>query len=142
VVALPLAFVTVVTVTASLQKIFSTVPQVGYFANHVAFRDALAAGETSFGTATSVAAMEAVVRNTMIQGILSVTFLVLSVIVITISIIKVIQAVRPGPVIDQEDPEVPSHRFAPAGLIASSEERAVEKQWNALPSSAQPTRGH
>ena len=30
VVALPLAFVTVVTVTASLQKIFSTVPQVGY----------------------------------------------------------------------------------------------------------------
>lgn len=117
-------------------------PQVGYFANHVAFRDALAAGETSFGTATSVAAMEAVVRNTMIQGILSVTFLVLSVIVITISIIKVIQAVRPGPVIDQEDPEVPSHRFAPAGLIASSEERAVEKQWNALPSSAQPTRGH
>ncbi|NKF33661.1 carbon starvation protein A, partial [Pseudomonas sp. BGM005] len=66
VVALPLAFVTVVTVTASLQKIFSTVPQVGYFANHVAFRDALAAGETSFGTATSVAAMEAVVRNTMI----------------------------------------------------------------------------
>jgi len=142
VVALPLAFVTVVTVTASLQKIFSTVPQVGYFANHVAFRDALAAGETSFGTATRVAAMEAVVRNTMIQGILSVTFLVLSVIVITISIIKVIQAVRPGPVIDQEDPEVPSHRFAPAGLIASSEERAVEKQWNALPASAQPTRGH
>ncbi|QDE34313.1 carbon starvation protein A [Microbacterium foliorum] len=142
VVALPLAFVTVVTVTASLQKIFSTVPQVGYFANHVAFRDALAAGETSFGTATSVAAMEAVVRNTMIQGILSVTFLVLSVIVITISIIKVIQAVRPGPVVDHEDPEVPSRRFAPAGLVASSEERAVEKQWNALPSSAQPTRGH
>lgn len=142
VVALPLAFVTVVTVTASLQKIFSTVPQVGYFANHVAFRDALAAGETSFGTATSVAAMEAVVRNTMIQGILSVTFLVLSVIVIAISIIKVIQAVRPGPVIDHEDPEVPSRRFAPAGLIASREERAVEKQWEKLPSSAQPTRGH
>ncbi len=142
VVALPLAFVTVVTVTASLQKIFSTVPQVGYFANHVAFRDALAAGETSFGTATSVAAMEAVVRNTMIQGILSVTFLVLSVIVITISIIKVIQAVRPGPVVDHEDPEVPSRRFAPADLVASSAERAVEKQWNALPSSAQPTRGH
>ncbi|WP_341956899.1 carbon starvation CstA family protein [Microbacterium sp. LWH13-1.2] len=142
VVALPLAFVTVVTVTASLQKIFSTVPQVGYFANHVAFRDALAAGETSFGTATSVAAMEAVVRNTMIQGVLSVTFLVLSVIVITISLIKVIRAVRPGPVVDHEDPEVPSRRFAPAGLIASSEERAVEKQWAALPASAQPTRGH
>lgn len=142
VVALPLAFVTVVTVTASLQKIFSTVPQVGYFANHVAFRDALAAGETSFGTATSVAAMEAVVRNTMIQGVLSVTFLVLSVIVITISLVKVIQALRPGPVVDHEDPEVPSRRFAPAGLFASREERAVEKEWDSLPASAQPTRGH
>lgn len=142
VVALPLAFVTVVTVTASLQKIFSTVPQVGYFANHVAFRDALAAGETSFGTATSVAAMEAVVRNTMIQGVLSVTFLVLSVIVITISLVKVIQALRPGTVVDHEDPEVPSRRFAPAGLFASREERAVEKEWDSLPASAQPTRGH
>ncbi|MCI1020286.1 carbon starvation protein A [Microbacterium sp. C5A9] len=142
VVAVPLAFVTVVTVTASLQKIFSTVPQVGYFANHVAFRDALAAGETSFGTATSVAAMEAVVRNTMIQGILSVTFLVLSVIVIAISLVKVIGALRPGPVVDHEDPEVPSHRFAPAGLLATAEERAVEKQWAALPESARPTRGH
>ncbi|WP_194764798.1 carbon starvation CstA family protein [Microbacterium sp. UFMG61] len=142
VVALPLAFVTVVTVTASLQKIFSTVPQVGYFANHVAFRDALAAGETSFGTATSVAAMEAVVRNTMIQGILSVTFLVLSVIVIAISLVKVLRALRPGPVVDHEDAELPSRRFAPAGLFASAEERAVEKQWAALPSSAQPTRGH
>lgn len=142
VVALPLAFVTVVTVTASLQKIFSTVPQVGYFANHVAFRDALAAGETSFGTATSVAAMEAVVRNTMIQGVLSVTFLVLSVIVITISLVKVIQALRPGPVVDHEDPEVPSRRFAPAGLFASREERAVEKEWDSMPASAQPTRGH
>ncbi|SEC00991.1 carbon starvation CstA family protein [Microbacterium hydrocarbonoxydans] len=142
VVALPLAFVTVVTVTASLQKIFSTVPQVGYFANHVAFRDALAAGETSFGTATSVAAMEAVVRNTMIQGVLSATFLVLSVIVITISLVKVIQALRPGPVVDHEDPEVPSRRFAPAGLFSSREERAVEKEWDSLPASAQPTRGH
>jgi len=57
IVALPLAFVTVVTVTASAFKIFSPVPQVGYWANHMAFREALAAGETSFGTATSVEAL-------------------------------------------------------------------------------------
>ena len=143
VVALPLAFVTVITVTASLQKIFSPVPQVGYFANHVAFRDALAEGETSFGTATSVAAMEAVVRNTMIQGTLSVIFLVLSVIVIAISVTKVIQTLRrPGEIADQEDAEVPSRRYAPAGLIASPEERAVQKQWEALPASARPRGGH
>lgn len=142
VVALPLVFVTVVTVTASLQKIFSTVPQVGYFANHVAFRTALENGETSFGTAKTVEAMEAVVRNTMIQGTLSVIFLVLSVIVISISVVKVIQALGAGAVIDREDPAVPSHRFAPAGLIPSAGERALEKEWDALPASAQPTRGH
>jgi carbon starvation protein len=142
VVALPLAFVTVVTVTASLQKIFSPVPQVGYFANHVAFRDALAAGETSFGTAKTVEAMQAVVRNTMIQGVLSVIFLVLSLIVITISVAVVIRAFRPGPVRDLEDPETPSRRFAPAGLFASAEDREVEKRWAALPESMQPTRGH
>lgn len=142
VVALPLAFVTVVTVTASLQKIFSPVPQVGYFANHVAFRDALAAGETSFGTAKTVEAMQAVARNTMIQGVLSVIFLVLSLIVIAVSVAVVIRAFRPGPVRDLEDPETPSRRFAPAGLFASAEERRVEKRWASLPGSMQPTRGH
>lgn len=108
----------------------------------MAFRDALAAGETSFGTATTVQAMEAVVRNTMVQGVLSVTFLVLAVIVIVISLAKVFRALRPGAVIDREDSAVPSRRFAPAGFLASREERALEKEWNALPASAQPPRGH
>ena len=38
----PLAFATVVTVTASMYKIFSSVPAIGYWAQHSAFQNALA----------------------------------------------------------------------------------------------------
>ena len=55
IVALPLAFAAVVTITASYQKIFSPTPAVGYFANNAAFSKALADGKTSFGTAKTVA---------------------------------------------------------------------------------------
>ena len=57
-------------------------PAVGYWANNAAFRNALAEGKTSFGTAKTVEAMEAVVRNTSIQGTLSIIFVMLSIIVI------------------------------------------------------------
>ena len=40
----PLAFATAVTVTASMYKIFSSVPAIGYWAQHAAFRNALAEG--------------------------------------------------------------------------------------------------
>ncbi|MFE6995465.1 carbon starvation CstA family protein [Microbacterium sp. NPDC057659] len=142
VVALPLAFVTVVTVTASLEKIFSSVPAVGYWAQHFAFKAALDAGETTFGTAKTVEAMEAVVRNTFIQGSLSIIFLVLSVIVITVSLVRVVQAFRSTEVIDHEDPPVPSRRYAPAGLFASRAEKALEKQWDELPADLKPVQGH
>ncbi|MDR2997193.1 MAG: carbon starvation protein A, partial [Microbacterium sp.] len=142
VVALPLAFVTVVTVTASLEKIFSSVPAVGYWAQHFAFKAALDSGETTFGTAKGVEAMEAVVRNTFVQGSLSIIFLVLTVIVIIVSLIRVAQAFRSTEVIDHEDPAVPSRRYAPAGLFASKAEKALEKEWDALPADLKPVQGH
>ncbi|HEU5486849.1 MAG TPA: carbon starvation CstA family protein, partial [Microlunatus sp.] len=64
--ALPLAFASVVTITGSLYKIFSPVPAVGYWAQNKVYRDALAAGKTSQGTAKTPEAMEAVVRNTTV----------------------------------------------------------------------------
>ncbi|GAA4767817.1 carbon starvation CstA family protein [Microbacterium gilvum] len=142
IVALPLAFVTVVTTTASLHKILSGVPAVGYWAQHAAFRDALAAGETSFGTATSVAAMEAVVRNTAVQGTLSIVFLVLTLVVLVTAVVRVVQAFRSVEPIDHEDAPVPSRRFAPAGLLPTREERALQREWDALPEDRKPVRGH
>ncbi|WP_104166982.1 carbon starvation CstA family protein [Arthrobacter sp. SX1312] len=141
--ALPLAFAAVVTITASFLKIFSPVPAIGYWAQHRAFRDALAAGEESFGAAQTVAAMEAVVRNTFIQGTLSIVFVVLAIIVITTSIIATIKAYRHGGGADAEDAPVASRVFAPAGLIATPAEKDLEAQWAALEPGKRPARtGH
>ncbi|MGW8568081.1 carbon starvation CstA family protein [Isoptericola sp. NPDC055881] len=129
IVALPLAFTAVITITASFEKIFSDVPAVGYWAQHRAFQQALDAGETSFGTAPDVAAMEAVVRNTFVQGTLSIIFVVLSIIVIVASVVVTIHAFRAGGGANHEDPPVASRRFAPANLFASAAEKRIEKQW-------------
>lgn len=142
IVALPLAFITVVTTVASFHKIFSPVPAVGYWAQHRAFQDAIAQGRTSFGAAKTPEAMDAVVRNTFVQGTLSVVFLVLALIVITTSVLAVVRAFRTTEVVDHQDPYVPSRRFAPAGLIATAEEKEIQAQWDALPAQKQPVRGH
>jgi carbon starvation protein len=137
IVALPLAFAAVVTITASFQKIFSPVPAVGYFANNAAFSKALADGKTTFGTAKTVTAMEAVVRNTAIQGWLSVIFVVLSIIVIATAILATAKAFRThqGGIanMDHEDEARPSRVFAPAGLIPTPAERELMAEWNKLP---------
>jgi carbon starvation protein len=137
IVALPLAFAAVVTITASYQKIFSPTPAVGYFANNAAFSKALADGKTEFGTAKSVAAMEAVVRNTAIQGWLSVIFVVLSIIVILTALLATVKAFRDradGTVtMDNEDPARPSRVFAPAGIIPTPAERELMAEWDKVP---------
>ncbi|HRO29709.1 carbon starvation CstA family protein [Citricoccus sp.] len=141
VVVLPLAFAAVVTITASLYKIFSPVPAVGYWAQHNAFRQALEDGQTSFGTARSVEAMEAVVRNTFVQGTLSVVFMVLTIIVITMAVVATVKSYRTRGVPENEDPRVESRIYAPSGLISTPAEKALEAQWKALPPERQPVRG-
>ncbi|MDQ0870447.1 carbon starvation protein [Arthrobacter sp. V1I9] len=137
IVALPLAFAAVVTITASYQKIFSPTPAVGYFANNAAFSKALADGKTEFGTAKSVAAMEAVVRNTAIQGWLSVIFVVLSIIVIATAVLATLKAFRSrGDATaskGNEDPSRPSRVFAPAGLIPTPAEKELMAEWDKVP---------
>lgn len=143
IIALPLAFAAVVTITASMYKIFSPVPQVGYWANHFAFRGALAEGLESFGTATSVQAMQAVVRNTAVQGTLSIVFVTLAIIVIAAAVVSTIRSVRAGGGENLEDTPVASRRFAPAGFLATPAERELEKQWAEVPAASQPARsGH
>lgn len=138
IVGLPLGFAAVVTITASMFKIFSPVPQVGYWANHIAFRNALEAGETSFGTAGTVEAMEAVVRNTLVQGTLSIVFVTLAITVLVASLVTTARAIRNGGGESHEDAPVASRRFAPAGLVASPAEKALEREWADLPADRRP----
>lgn len=138
IVGLPLGFAAVVTITASMFKILSPVPQVGYWANHIAFRNALEAGETSFGTAGTVEAMEAVVRNTLVQGTLSIVFVTLAITVLVTSLVTTVRAIRNGGGESHEDAPVASRRFAPAGLIASPAEKSLEREWADLPADRRP----
>ena len=132
VVVLPLGFAAVVTVTASMYKIFSPVPAVGYWAQNEAFRAALAEGKTSFGTAKSVDAMEAVVRNTTVQGTLSVVFVVLTLVVLAAAVVTTVRAARGHVGADTEDPRVESQIFAPAGLVPTPHERELQAEWDEL----------
>ncbi len=129
IIALPLAFTAVVTITASLYKIFSPVPAIGYWANHVKYRDALAAGDTSLGTPE---VMGAVIRNTAVQGTLSIIFVTLAIIVIAVAIVVTIAAIRRGGGENTEDAPVASRRYAPAGFIPTAPERELEKQWEPI----------
>lgn len=129
IIALPLAFDLVVTVVGSWQKIFSSNPKVGYWANHFAFKDALESGASSFGAAKTPAAMEAVLRNTMVQGTLSIIFVVLTLIVVLMAVLEVMRAAKGQQKETRENPYIESRIFAPAGLTATDAEKKLEKEW-------------
>jgi len=131
IVAVPLAFAAIVTIYASMLKIFSTVPAVGYFAQNKAFSDALTAGKTKFGTAPSVAAMEAVVRNTMVQGLLSILFVTLAIIVIAAAVVATWKSWKSRDFGTNEDPALPSQMFAPSGFLPTPAEKGLQGRWEA-----------
>jgi carbon starvation protein len=129
--AVPLVWDLAVTMTASYQKIFSPEPTLGYWANHNAFREARAAGETSFGTAADTAAMDAVIRNTFLQGTLSIVFALLVLTVAFVALWVCVKAIRAGGLPTSEEPDSQSSMFAPSGLVLTDAEREVAAQWTA-----------
>ena len=140
--ALPLAFASVVTITGSLYKIFSPVPAVGYWAQNTLFRDAIAAGKTSQGTAQTPEAMAAVVRNTTVQGTLSIVFVTLAVIVIVAAIVSTVRTVTGARTPGTEDPRHESRMFAPAGFRPTPAEKELEAEWARIPHQRPKRRTH
>ena len=130
--AIPLLWDLAVTLTASWQKIFSADPKVGYWAQHHQFQQARHAGKTVFGSAKNLHQIDAVIRNTFIQGTLSIVFAVLVVIVFVGGIIVALRVLRGGGPALSEDSPVPSRLFAPSGLVPTRAEREVERQWDAV----------
>jgi carbon starvation protein len=132
--AIPLFWDLTVTLTASWQKIFSADPKLGYWKQHGICEAAQAAGKLCL-TAKTPAEVDKIVRNTFIQGTLSIVFASLVVIVFVAGIVVVIKALRGTGRPLTEDEPVPSRIFAPSGLIPTRAEREVQKQWDALPQS-------
>jgi carbon starvation protein len=128
----PLLWDLAVTLTASWQKIFSADPAVGYWTQHSQYLAARNGGKTAFGSAKNIHQLDDVIRNTFIQGTLSILFALVVVIVIIVAVVVALRAIRGDgrPPLSEEDP-VPSKRFAPSGLIATAAEREVQRQWDA-----------
>jgi carbon starvation protein len=128
---LPLLWDLVVTLTASWQKIFSGDPAVGYWTQHSQYLAARNAGKTAFGAAKNPHQLDEVIRNTFIQGTLSILFALVVVIVFLAGVVVAFKAIRGGGgPLTEEDP-VPSKRFAPSGLIPTAAERELQRQWDA-----------
>ncbi|QPL05456.1 MULTISPECIES: carbon starvation CstA family protein [Actinomyces] len=126
--AIPLVFDTVVTFTASWQKIFSTDSRVGYFQQ---WRDARAL----VGTLTdpeAISIQNAIIRNTMIQGTLSVIFLVLVAFVMVCAAVTMIKAVRAKDTTTSEDPYQESNFYAPEHLFATPLEKKLVADYEVL----------
>jgi carbon starvation protein len=128
---IPLLWGLAVTLTASWQKIFSSDPNLGYWTQHLRYAAAKAAGKTAFGSAKTPDQMTEVIRNTFIQGTLSIIFASVVVIVVVAAIIVAFKTIRGnGSPLTEDDP-VPSRMFAPSGLITTAAEREVQRQWDA-----------
>ncbi|QKD78885.1 MULTISPECIES: carbon starvation CstA family protein [Actinomyces] len=125
---IPLVFDTVVTFTASWHKIFSTDPRVGYFQQ---WRDAKKLLPT-LTDATAIADTRAVVRNTMIQGTLSVVFVAMVAFVMIMALLRVIKAIRAHDTSNSEDPYQESNFYAPSTMLASPLQKKLVKEYEAV----------
>ncbi|SPM28176.1 Carbon starvation protein CstA, partial [Mycobacterium terramassiliense] len=130
---MPLLWDLAVTLTASWQKIFSADPAIGYWAQHSQYLAARSAGKTAFGAAKNAHQLDEVIRNTFIQGTLSILFALVVVIVFAAGTAVAFRAIRGGGRPLTEEEQVPSKRFAPSGLIPTPAERELQRQWDAVP---------
>jgi carbon starvation protein len=123
--AVPLAWDAAVTLTASWQKVFSDDPRLGFFAQRERYQTALEDGRV-LAPAKDLDQMAAVVTNSTVDGVLAAGFALLILVVIGDAGRIWVRALRsPGGLPDTEAPYVRSRIVAPAGLVATAEERRV-----------------
>ncbi|MFC3890190.1 carbon starvation CstA family protein [Lentzea rhizosphaerae] len=77
----PLAWDVAVTLTASWQKVFSSDPKLGFFAQREKYADALAQGKL-LAPAKNTDQMEAIITNSTVDGVLAAVFALLVIVVI------------------------------------------------------------
>ncbi|GAA4087043.1 carbon starvation CstA family protein [Nonomuraea soli] len=121
--AVPLAWDAVVTLTASYEKVFSPVPTLGFFAQRDRYQAALDQGQL-LPPAKTPEAMQQIVINSTVDGILAALFAVLIIIVILDAARVWVKAIRsPAPLPSTEAEYVESKIVAPSGLLATREEK-------------------
>ena len=125
--AIPLVWDVLVTFTASWEKIFSGNVNIGYFAAYSTAQKAVNSGTLSGVSLTNA---EATVRNSLIQGSLSVVFLACVALLLILCVIRVITVVRVkqvGAEFSSETAYIPSHLFETSSFWATKLEHKVLK---------------
>jgi carbon starvation protein len=126
--AVPLAWDAAVTLSASWYKIFSSDPLIGFFAQRDKYQTALDAGKV-IPPAKSIDDVSQIVTNSTVDGVLSILFAVLIIVVIVDAARVWAQTLGGGrePVL-AEAPAEPSHLWAPSGLFPTAEDRARQAE--------------
>jgi carbon starvation protein len=130
--AVPLAWDAAVTLSASWYKIFSSDPLIGFFAQRDKFQAALDAGKV-IPPAKSLDDVSQIVTNSTVDGVLSVLFAVLIIVVILDALRVWAQTLggRREPVL-AEAPFEQSRLWAPSGLFPTAEDRARQREPQAV----------
>ncbi|WP_182526687.1 carbon starvation CstA family protein [Nocardioides dongkuii] len=128
--AVPLVWDLVTTMTASYQKVFSSDPLIGYFAQADRYRDARDAGEV-LAPAADAGQMDTVVTNSTVNGVLQAAFAVLVLVIVANAALVWVRALRAGSLPTTEVPAQPSHLVAPADFLATPEEKEAVAAWEA-----------
>ncbi|WP_158852139.1 carbon starvation CstA family protein [Saccharothrix deserti] len=103
----PLAWDVAVTLTASWQKVFSSDPKLGFFAQREKYADALEQGKL-LAPAKTPEQMQAVITNSTVDGVLAAAFALLVIIVILDAMRVWRKVLRDGTKHSTESPYVPS----------------------------------
>ncbi|MEV0596135.1 carbon starvation CstA family protein [Nonomuraea cavernae] len=122
---IPLAWDVAVTLTASYQKVFSSDPILGFFAQRDRYQTALDQGQL-LAPAKTPDAMRQIVINSTVDGILAALFAILIIVVLVDAMrvwAKAIKTREPLP--NTEAPFEESKIVEPSGLIATREERRM-----------------
>lgn len=105
--AVPLGWDLVTTMTASYQKVFSSDPTIGYFAQADRYREARDAGEV-LAPAADASQMGTIVTNSTVNGVLQASFAVLVLVIVANAALIWARALRAGSLPTTEVPHVPS----------------------------------
>jgi carbon starvation protein len=127
--------------TASFQKVFSSDPRVGYFAQRNLYADALDRGEL-LPPAQDQGQMERIVANSTTNGILQAAFALLVIVVVVNAVLVITRAIRArGGLPTTEEPAVPSKLVEPSGLFATAEEKKAMAEHQRLVGAGAGTHG-
>jgi len=125
-----LAWDLIITMTASWEKVFSSNPKIGFFAQRSAYQTAVDKGAL-LKPAKTMDQMQQIITNSTVDGVLMALFALLTIIVIGSAIPVWLKAAKLGGLPTTETPPVPSHLVDAAEIFATRQEKEAIRGYQA-----------